>query len=286
MRQIFHDARLQKNFLKAGYVTVPLLSEAQVRYILAQLNDLHPDDNFTPDGRGVAKCSYHCSFLDTNSAYKQQTYNLLKDVFTPFVERYLVGYHILNCNFYVKPPQTGEFQIHQNWPAISDINDTTVTIWCPLVDVEASNGALQVVEGSHKILPHVETPGSPAYFSNFQQALVRDYLKSMPMNAGEGIIFDDSLIHWSQKNDSDYPRIAIQILCIPNDATPTFFFKLNEENFEMIYADSEFFLHNSMMNLLTRQPEWQSLGLIENQNRLITEVEFAELIHYGDRIRS
>ncbi|BAQ61813.1 hypothetical protein GM3708_2219 [Geminocystis sp. NIES-3708] len=281
MRQIFQDNDLQKSFLKKGYVQVPMLSSTQVMYLLEEIAKLRPYDNFAP------KNSYHCSFLDPNLEYKRQTYNLIRGIFTPFVNEYLVGYEILNCNFYVKPPHTGEFQIHQNWPAIADINDTTVTIWCPLVDVIESNGAIQVVAGSHKILPHIEAPNSPPYFVNFQEALIEKYLKPFPMKAGEAIIFDDGLIHWSRKNDSDQSRIAIQILCIPSDATPTFFFKECEERFELIHADSEFFLTSHVSDLYgDRKPDWKSVGFVKNQNRLITEEEFAKLLKNGEEIRS
>jgi hypothetical protein len=168
---------------------------------------------------------------------------------------------------------------------IADINDTTVTVWCPLVDVVESNGAIQVVEGSHKILPHVETVREPSYFQGFQQALIDKYLKPVPMRAGEGIIFDDGLIHWSRRNDSDRSRIAIQILCIPEDATPTFYFKESEERFELIYADSEFFLEHNVADLLTRQPHWKSVGFVPNRNRQLTEEEFADLLRNGNEIR-
>lgn len=161
-----------------------------------------------------------------------------------------------------------------------------MTIWCPLVDVIESNGAIQVVKGSHKILPHIEAPNSPAYFINFQEALIEKYLKPFPMKAGEAIIFDDGLIHWSRQNDSDQSRIAIQILCIPSDATPTSFFKENEQRFELIYADSEFFLNSNFMDLYSRQPHWKSIGYLKNQNRMITEEEFANLLKNADEIRN
>lgn len=285
MRKILHNPDLQKEFLKTGYAKVGMLTEEQVAYILNKVKDLRPHDNFTPDQQGVVKCSYHCSFLDTNLEYRRQTHGLIKDIFEPFVNQYLHGYRILNCNFYVKPAGTGEFAIHQNWPAISDINDTTITIWCPLVNVDRFNGTLQVVEGSHKLLPHIETPTAPAYFTNFKEALISKYLKPIPMQAGEALIFDDSLIHWSQTNESSFPRIAIQILCIPEDATPTFFFKLNEEMFEMIHADYDFFLNYCISDLFVRQPEWHGLGFLKSQNSLITESQFAQLLSQGDQIR-
>jgi hypothetical protein len=257
-----------------------MLTAAEVADMLADVATLRPADGFAPIG-------YHCSFLDTNVSYKREAFHLIQQVFAPHIGSVLNGYKILNSNFYVKPPGTGEFVIHQNWPAIADLNDTTVTLWCPLVDVVASNGALQVVEGSHKILPHVEGPNCPPYFRDFRAALIQKYLKPVPMRAGEAIIFDDGLIHWSANNDSTAARFAIQILCVPADAQPVFFFfdPKAPERFELIAADSEFWLATDVAGLTKRQPHWRSLGFVENRNRYLTEREFASLLARGAEIR-
>ena len=166
MRQILRDGTQDPEFRTRGYVTVPMLSSAEVGHLVDGLAQLRPDDDFRPDGRYT---TYHCSFLDTNADYKRQTFELVKSAFDPHIERLLADFELLNANFYVKPPGTGEFTVHQNWPAIADLTDTTVTIWCPLGDVVESNGAIQVVEGSHKIVPHIEAPNSPPYFAGFTE---------------------------------------------------------------------------------------------------------------------
>jgi hypothetical protein len=271
-----------------GFVQIPLLSDDEVAYLLSQLPTLRPDDNFAPiPGVTGFGQTYHCSFLDKNLDYKRRTHQLIKSVFDAPIARYLNGFEILNCNFYVKPPGTGEFVIHQNWPAIADLNDTTVTVWCPLVDVVAENGALQFVEGSHKILPHVEGPMNLGYFEHFRKELIEKYLKPNPMSAGQGLIFDDGLIHWSAANQGESPRIAIQILCIPSDVPPVFFFydPAHPQRFEVIEVDSEFFITSDFKDLTQRQPEWKSLGFVPNKNRFIEEEEFVQLLAQGPQIR-
>lgn len=280
MRQVFADAGLQAEFSSQGYVKVPWLSTSEVAAVLAQLEMLRPDDNFTPDGR------YHCSFLDTNLEYKRQTHSLIQQAFGGHIDDALDDFRLLNGIFNVKPPGTGEFSVHQNWPAITDLGDTTVTVWCPLTDVVASNGTLQVVAGSHKILPHVQTPGCSTYFTDFVDALIQDYLEPIDMTAGEALIFDDSLVHWSARNDSERPRIAIAALCIPVDATPAFFFKADEQRFELIHADHEFYIEQGPGDLQSRQPHWRSIGYMDNPNRPISEREFAELLKRGDATRA
>jgi len=287
MRTIFADEPLQSRFMDRGFVQVPMLSADEVAYLMDQLQTLRPADGFAPkEDEGFGQ-TYHCSFLDKNLDYKRRTHELIKGVFEVPINRHLHGYKILNCNFYVKPPGTGEFVIHQNWPAIADLNDTTVTVWCPLVDVVAENGALQFVEGSHKILPHVEGPLNPGYFDGFRRELIERYLKPNPMNAGEALIFDDGLIHWSAANQGDAPRVAIQILCIPTDVPPVFFFYDPQQpaRFEIIEVDSEFFITSGFTDLTKRQDGWKSLGFVENKNRFIDEAEFGELLARGPAIR-
>jgi Phytanoyl-CoA dioxygenase (PhyH) len=284
-RQVFQDAALQQAFEVEGLVSVPMLSASEVAALREEVTRLRPDDNFAPDGSGRGP-SYHCSFLDSNRDYRRRVRDLVGAVFAPHVASVLAGYEILNCNFYVKPPGTGKFTIHQNWPALADLDDTTVTIWCPLGDTDTTNGTLQVVPGSHKLLPHIEAPGAEGYFAGFTEALIAQHLKPIPVRAGDAIIFDDSLLHWSAANLSDSPRVAIQILCVPSDAMPVLFFRTSDTQFEIIEADSEFYLTNDASQLSTRQPHWRSVGTAPNRNRSLTYQQFVQILDAARMRRS
>lgn len=275
MRQVLADPTLQPELDELGHVRIPLLSDEEISALLGRVARLRPEDGFAPTGRGP---TYHCSLVDRSEEYRRESFAVLKSAFAHHVERVLDGYQILNANFYVKPPGTGAFTAHQNWPAISDLDDTSITVWCPLGDVVAENGTIQVVPRSHKLVPHVEAPNSPAFFAGYADLLIRDYLEPVPMRAGEALVFDDNLIHWSQDNMSDRPRIAVQIVCVPRDATPTFFHKADGERFELIAADSDFFLQYNVEQLHARQDDWISLGFIDSPNRPVPPERFAELL--------
>jgi len=108
----------------------------------------------------------------------------------------------------------------------------------------------------------------------------------MSMPEGQGLIFDDSMIHYSPDNLADEPRIAVQIVCIPLDSMPVFFHLTSErDRFELIHADVEFYLTEVAQNLGTRRPEWSSKGFIENRNRALSLKEFDEMLMNGDEIR-
>lgn len=284
MRPVFADPGLQASFAAQGFVRVPMLDRDQLARLMSEIAALRPADGFAPDGSGFAGNSYHCTFLDTDTVYKRAAFDLLSRHFAHVLTGYLADYRILSTNFYVKPPGQGDLRVHQNWPVLRDPADTSVTIWCPLVDVDVANGTLHVVPASHKLLPHVEGPNSLAYFVPFLDSIY-DHMTPLPAPAGEGFIFDDSIIHGSPPNRSKGPRVAVQITCVPMDSSPVFFFSDGGSQFELIDADADFYINQAVDDLFTRQAHWRCLGQVENRNRQIDEAEFLHLLSQGDAIR-
>lgn len=289
MNQFFADMELEQQFMSTGFVQVPMLSDAEILHMLGEINKLCPEDSFNPHLDKKYYITYHCSTLDPNLDYRKKAFDLIKGMLEPYLRSFMPAYEILSCNFFIKPPHTGMLRIHQNWPVL-DLDDTSVTLWCPLQDVDARNGTLHLVPGSHKLLPHIESMdaafGFP-YFREFEAALIEKYLKPMTLKAGEALIFDESLIHWTPENNSDKPRIAVQITAHPKDKTPVLYLcdKEHPERFEKFEISPEFYLTEHMNEQAVRQRQRKSLGFVENKNRAISEDEFIQLMEQGDEIR-
>lgn len=289
MRQILHDLGLQEQLLDIGYVRVPLLDDDELAGFAAEVDEMRPDDGFAPLGDGFYnRSTYHCTFLDTNTAYKRQANEAIRRVFQPAIDRYVVDYRILTSNIYVKPPGRGRFQIHQNWPTLEDLSVTTLTVWCPLQDTTAANGTLHIVPGSHKLTPDVATPSEPPFFSSFETELVEQYLEPIDVKAGEALIFDDSLIHWSPENLSDAPRRAVQIETVPAESQPVLFHQHRSGGvveWELFEVGFDFFVDRSIAEVIGRPTTLQTLGRRPNANRPMTVDEFDSLLEHGDEIR-
>lgn len=274
---VLRDPALKQQFDRDGYVAVPMLEPEEVADLLAALARLEPEDGWAPDGSGPALNSYHCSFLDHDRTYKRTAFDLLAATFEDVVRRHLADFRPLSANFYVKPAGQGRIPVHQNWPVLEDLDATSVTVWCPLVDVDARNGTLHVVPGSHKLLPHIEGPGSLSFFSDYRDDL-DDLLVPLSAPAGHGFIFDDSLVHGSPENRAETPRIAVQITCVPADSKPVFYFRGDQGDFELIKADSEFYLTHDVADLMSRSDQWQNGRRVESRNRQVGKREFFELL--------
>jgi len=277
MPQVVRDRALAQQFDRDGYVAVPMLEPHEVAELLDALARLDPADAWVPDGSGPAMNSYHCSFLDQDKAYKRAAYALLAKAFDGVIARYLDDFRALSANFYVKPTGQGLIPVHQNWPVLDSLDATSVTVWCPLVDVDARNGTLHVVPGSHKLLPHIEGPVALSYFSDYRDAL-DEHLVALSAPAGHGFIFDDSIVHGSPDNRTPDPRIAVQITCIPAAAQPVFYFRADDEAFELIDADVDFYLDNGVDDLVSRSDTWETRARVTSRNRQVDRREFKQLL--------
>lgn len=281
-RPIFKNNKHNESYIENGFIVEQLLSKELVQSTLNQLLALKPDDNYSPQREGAS--NYHCTFLDTNETYKRATNKLFKELFNPIVETLFEDYHVWNANFYVKPPGAGKFEIHQNWTHVKEESTTSFTIWCPLVDTTVNNGTIMLVKGSHKILPDIATMNTPYYFKNFEEQLVSDFLEPIPCKAGECVIFEDGVIHFSDINKSDSPRYALQILIGPKESNPVYYYHNIEKpelGFEVFEINDDFFMKNSYLTFKNRPDSQKSLGYIENNNQLISEEEFKKALANG-----
>lgn len=284
MRQIFRLDEHDEQFIEKGFVQVPLLSSEDAKTLVDKIMALKPDDHFNPSGdTAYNTATYHCTFLDSNKAYKEEANRLMREAFQPAVDKYLNEFRIVTANFYVKPPGRGKFTIHQNWHIAPEIKDTTLTIWCPLVDVSPENGTLKMVEGSHKIIPNIPSAKEPPFYANFEDVLQEKYLEPMTLKAGDGVIFDDHLIHGSDENRSSENRIAIQIALVPKEIQPVHYHLEPDhpQRFEILATDEDFYIHNSIFSILQKPTHASHYGYTANVNRPLSLEEFEERLQRG-----
>lgn len=290
MRKIFLDEDYQKQFLRKGYVTSTLLSINEVAYILEEFKKLRPDDDFLQTDNGQFSIPLHSTLYDADKDYRRKAISLIREVFTPHIKQILVDYEIISCNFFIKASGgNGYFGPHHHPQIIDDTNDTTVTFWCPLIDANELNGTLQVVEGSHKVIPVLQFPCYPACYNDFSNIIFDKYMKQIPTKAGNCVIFDDTLVHGSQPNYSATPRPAVQVSCIPSDAKTVFYFldrNNKQKEFEVYEVERDVFIEYSISDLVYPPPNLKRYGTVKNNYRKIAEAEFADLLCKGKEKRS
>ena len=260
---------------------IDLFDRQDAARILSELMARTPNDNFAPDR---AKSSYHCTFLDSNTDYKKNVLSVCRRNFQPIIDSLFHDYTIWNSSLYAKPSGKGEVNIHQNWTHVRDERDTTFTIWCPLVDCTRENGTIEIVKGSHKIVPDIATLGVPQYFDSLHKELMERYLEPIERKIGQCVIFEDGMVHYTRENSSGSPRYALQVIIGPKEVTPVYFYhnpQRPEAGFELFEVDENFWLGNSYEVMFNCPEGFRSTGRVPNENRMLDEREFREALANG-----
>jgi 2-aminoethylphosphonate dioxygenase len=109
----------------------------------------------------------------------------------------------------LKPPGGSTYPWHQDWSCCWRVHtDRLVTCFVHLDDADAGNGCLEVVPGSHAgkpLLPFREGSRFEVDPAHIDAAAI----VPVPLAAGDMIVFDPYLLHYSDRNRSEHARRTI-----------------------------------------------------------------------------
>jgi ectoine hydroxylase-related dioxygenase (phytanoyl-CoA dioxygenase family) len=114
---------------------------------------------------------------------------------------------------------------------------TAVHLWFPLIDVDETNGCLQVVAGSHTLVASPYAVNEyPPVFGKVMELLTRKYARFVPMAAGSVLAYESRLFHGSGENVSDTMRPACVAILLPKGVRPRVYVwnKLKPTSFDVL----------------------------------------------------
>ncbi len=284
MRRVMKDEQLEEKFQRDGYVKIPFISSEEVAALKQKFFDTLPNSGgqITADETGVSGgnlITYDFTFIDKNVEYKREVFQIITEYFKPHVEKWLADYKPIIANYIRKKTDNGEVPLHENWAFADEHKCCTVSIWCPLVDSTVSNGTLQVVPGSHKRFGEVRGPMIPWELDGIKEDIIKNYLVPLETKAGDAIILDDSIVHYSAINKTDDLRLAIQLILIPEEF-PSIHFYMNpgksKEDVEVLEVDYNFYME---FNPWKDPGNAKRVNSFKHQPRAITIDEFDKRLH-------
>lgn len=230
---VLQDAALQQQLDEQGYVIIPFYSPEDI----AHLSDF-----------------YHTHAPARNSGFQPTTYNqsldyrlmasdVIKQTAAPYLERYLKDYKTYMGSFIVKhADKNSELGVHQDMTLVDESRFMGINIWSPLCDTTPENGALYLIPGSHRLIPTYRNSNIQNIYEKHYD-LIKRYMKPVYMKAGEAIIFDNSILHFSPPNRSDKIRIATNVFITHQDATITICYHDKEKHkIELFEQEDDFFI--------------------------------------------
>lgn len=266
----FRDPKLQEQFVREGYVVMPLLSADQAKALRDWFFELHeqlPDKGF------------YASSFSPDADLKNTIFEKVETWVGPAVETHFEQIKKLGTSFLMKKPgPSGHMPIHQDWTVTDEQSTLTATIWIPLQEVNAHNGAIKVLPGSHRFSYALRSPTLPVIYQNVFP-LLEEKLITLEMKAGEAFIFHHNLLHSSHDNLSEEPRIAMTYGLAPKEAPLCFYHHHAQDpphRFEKISVPNDFFRRYYQTG---QRPDFgTSEGFFQQDLSPISETECKQLL--------
>jgi hypothetical protein len=250
MRDVFKNPALEKEFQDKGYVILPFLDDSEIveltnKYFKSLSNSggrLGPENENYKSNKEI---TYDFTFIDKSITYKKDVFSIITEIFNKKHKSILQNYKPIIANFIRKKDNGGEVPLHQNWAFVEEMRCTSVSIWCPLTTSNRQNGTLEVVPGSHKRFGKTRGPMILSELSEIENEIIEKHMIPLELKAGDIVILDDSIVHYSSPNKTDELRLAIQLILIPEEENSIHHYYNTTKNngkVEVLEVDHDFYM--------------------------------------------
>lgn len=234
-RRVFEDDLLQAHFAEHAYCIVPLFSSSEV----AQLEKIYHQNRINE------QAAVEITIKNPNPELNRKIRDLMAAIAMPRINQYLDNYRMLHAGFIAKiPGKPSAIKLHQDSTFVDESQYSALNVWCPLTDVNEKNGALWIINHSNKFYSGLRgQPFKEFDFNGIGDEVIAKYGKMIPLKAGEAIIYDTALLHYSKPNITQNARLVCNVVVVPSEA-PAFYyhFNSNERVLEQYEISDDFLL--------------------------------------------
>lgn len=230
---LFKSKKNNVQFEKDGFVVIPdFFAPDQIERLKTIYSSLHLDELKT----------IYTNIIDRHPDENNEIALLLSQEFEKNIDEHFNNYTLVGGVFLVKGiGENSASKMHQDWNMVDETKYYSMGIWCPLIDVNETNGCIQVIPGSHRWFKSIRSHSMPSVIFKFEE--VNDYLTPVPLKKGDAVIFAHNLFHGSKPNTTNENRPAAYIGVISKEAQLIHYIK-NENLITEIKADNQFFVEN------------------------------------------
>lgn len=234
-RKYLKDETLDEQLRSEGYVVIPFLSADSVQRLSNEFKKAHKHGT----------TAFYATAHHPDTELRTRMSEAILTEFDPAVENTFKECRLLGGSFIVKTNDgNDDLQPHQDWNIVDEDSYRSFNIWVPLVDLNETNGAIEVLPKSHDWQRGYRHASIPCAYQEVHD-LVWKAMKPLYMKAGEALIYDHSLLHASKANQTGLPRIAVASGIIPEEAE-MFFYWNNNGVVEQYESSPEFFMSENI----------------------------------------
>ncbi len=258
MLKVFRDQALQDAFEKDGFVVVPFYTDGEIKELTDLYYSLHPKD----------EKGFFPSTFSKDLNYRTVADSEIRRIDERAINHYLENIKVICGSFIVKSPgPESAMCVHQDMTLVDESKYTGINIWVPLCDLTPTNGAIQALRGSHRLYPTYRHSSIPNFYESIDNE-IKPYLETLYLKAGQALIFDQSIIHYSEANMSDKVRIVCNTFFTNQDAkfNISYWNKDFAPNKVELFEQDDTFMTNFEQfgeNIADRPKIGKSMGLVD-----------------------
>lgn len=281
-RKVLLDPELEALLQRDGFVSFPLISAVQADALRTSYGQL----------RGGWEGEGFCSDLVVDDpGYRRSVNTLLGDALDDVVSQRFDGYTPFLHNFLCKFPGDGsDLYLHRDWMYVDERQgDHTYVCWIALEDITGHNGQLRVLRGSHHLDDMLRGTDLVAPWLAHTRT-IEDRLLSVPLHAGDCIVFDNRVVHASFTNYTERPRVAAAVGMRPAGSQLVHFRRIDEQTAARYDVDEDFFCTATPQGLMAAAPDLPVAEVVPVGGRDYTADQLADTVDQGllahvDRVR-
>lgn len=258
---LFKSLSDQNLFDESGILRINLLDSKIIDEITEKVNEIHPELNAT-----MAE-EYYFSVFGKGKEYMQSIRDEILPIIKPFLDNIFHNYKVLTVVLQVKgTSEKSSVGLHQDLTVVDENRYNSMTVWLPLINSTLDNGAIRALKGSQNTFRSYRAHT----IDYFQFEEVEDYIKdnatAYKTKIGEALVFDPAVIHYSEPNRTQIPRISIAISIVNEDAPIQIGYHDKKENESVTIFDvpDDFFYHyNDFATERLLPPSFGTINRIE-----------------------
>lgn len=213
-RRVLHARAAEEELATRGWTVIDLLDAEAVGSLYdyyashADRGDLNPEGSYNPQ---------FAEFTTMNSRtdFRAGAFETIVRTVTEPLSAHLIDHQPVVANFVNKEPGGGLVPVHQNMSVVDERLHRSVSIWIALVDCSEINGTLEFVEGTHRTFRGRRGTWAYQEFQAVGPESIARHFTPVNIRAGQAIVLDDAIVHYSPPNRSAERRLAIQLVMAP-----------------------------------------------------------------------
>jgi hypothetical protein len=256
---VLRDIGLEAELSEKGWAVVHLLDPDEVAQLVSWFD--RAEHEITLD-RSFAS-GFHATIMDGRADYRQSAHDAITSVVQPHVDTMFVDMRMTLTNWLYKAPGSAAVPQHVDWSFVDEDQHRSVSVWVPLVDTDEDHGCIGVVTGSHQEVHFVRASTQPSYQETQAFGAGLPGHELVPLMAGQSVIFDHRLVHFSAAHHGADPRLAVTWELVPREAELVNFEPLGPGRFRRHVVDPEFFVRYTAGDDPTTVPGHRSASDVE-----------------------